>query len=90
MRPPRRGAPRRFLNRYREPWTQKQDAVRRYFLRWLDWAAPIVAVDAAEFPFRYPTAGASEGIFKIIADISPRAHAGRLEPTVHIFEGECM
>ena len=79
----------RFLSRYHEPWTQKQDAMHEeYFLRWLDWAEPIVAVPAGEFPFRYPTAGASEGIFKIIAEHLAACRRGGIEPTVHIFEGE--
>ena len=78
-----------FLSRYHEPWTQKQDAMHEeYFLGWLDWAAPIVAFDAGEFPYRYPTAGASEGIFKIVAEHLATCRAGGLEPTVDIFEGE--
>ena len=77
------------LDRYREPWTQKQDAMHEaYFDAWLGWSAPIVEVDSATFPFRYPTAGASEGIFKLMAEYLGRsAKAGR-EPTIHIFEGE--
>lgn len=78
-----------WLDRYREPWTQKQDAMHEvYFERWLDWAAPVVKVDAAAFPFRYPTAGASEGIFKLMAEFAAGAVAAGREATVHIFEGE--
>jgi hypothetical protein len=69
---------------YREPWTQKQDALHEaYFGQWLDWSSPIVSVTAAGFPFRYPTAGASEGIFKIMAE-----HAAAGRGPIHIFEGE--
>ena len=78
-----------WLDRYREPWTQKQDAMHEvYFDRWLDWSAPVVRVDAAAFPFRYPTAGASEGIFKLMAEYAAETMAVGHEPTVHIFEGE--
>lgn len=78
-----------YFDRYREPWTQKQDAMHEaYFDRWLDWAAPIVALDAARFPYRYPTAGASEGIFKLMSEYAADARASGREPTVHIFNGE--
>jgi hypothetical protein len=74
---------------YREPWTQKQDAVHEgYFERWLEWAAPVVTVDADAFPFRYPTAGASEGIYKLMAEHAARARAEGRAPSVHMFEGE--
>ena len=73
------------LDRYREPWTQKQDAMHQaYFDAWIAWAAPIVRFDPAAFPFRYPTAGASEGIFKLMAEY--RARSDR--PSIHMFEGE--
>jgi hypothetical protein len=77
------------LDRYREPWTQKQDAMHEaYFDAWIGWSAPIVRFDAADFPFRYPTAGASEGIFKLMSEYLGRMRAEGREPTVHIFEGE--
>ena len=73
------------LDRYREPWTQKQDAMHQaYFDTWMEWASPIVRFDAAAFPFRYPTAGASEGIFKLMAEYLARSSA----PNIHIFDGE--
>ncbi len=78
-----------FLSRYHEPWTQKQDAMHEeYFRRWLEWSAPIVAVPAEAFPFRYPTAGASEGIFKIIAEHLAACRGREIEPSIHVFEGE--
>ena len=76
-------------DRYREPWTQKQDAMHQaYFDRWIEWAAPVVSFDPAAFGFRYPTAGASEGIFKLTAEYARGCTARGAEPTIHIFEGE--
>ncbi|MEO6216325.1 MAG: hypothetical protein ABIO86_09860 [Sphingomonas sp.] len=78
-----------WFDRYHEPWTQKQDALHEeYFDRWLDWAAPVVAVDGAAFPFRYPTAGASEGIYKLMAEHAAAMRAAGTEPSVHMFDGE--
>ena len=78
-----------FLSRYHEPWTRKQDAMHEaYFEHWLSWSAPVVSIDAAAFPFRYPTAGASEGIFKIIAEHLAAARRDRVEPSIHVFDGE--
>jgi hypothetical protein len=79
----------RWLAMYRAPWTQHQDAMHEvYFDRWLAWSAPVVAVDAAAFPFRYPTAGASEGIYKLMAEHAAHARANGHGPSVHIFDGE--
>lgn len=78
-----------FLDRYREPWTQKQDRMHEaYFERWLDWSAPVVSIRGGDFPFRYPTAGASEAIFKLIAEFASECRASAREPAVHMFEGE--
>lgn len=78
-----------WLSRYREPWTQKQDAMHEaYFDAWLAWSAPVLSLPAAEFPHRYPTAGASEGIFKIMAEHAASARAAGTAPAVHLFEGE--
>lgn len=77
------------LEHYREAWTQKQDALHvGYFERWIDWSAPVVKFDASAFPHRYPTAGASEGIFKLMAEYAARARREGFEPSIHIFEGE--
>ena len=77
------------FDRYREPWTQKQDAMHEaYFDAWIGWSAPVVRFDAADFPFRYPTAGASEGIFKLMSEYLGRMRVKGTEPTIHIFEGE--
>ena len=78
-----------WLAMYREPWTQKQDALHEtWFERWLAWSAPIVRVDPAAFPFRYPTAGASEGIYKLMAEHAARTRAEGRAPAVHVFDGE--
>lgn len=77
------------LDLYREAWTQKQDALHvEYFDRWLDWSRPVVGIEAGRFPFRYPTAGASEGIFKLMAEYAAECRAARVEPSIHMFEGE--
>lgn len=77
------------LSRYREPWTSKQDAMHvEYFDRWIEWSSPVVSFDAEAFPFRYPTAGASEGIVKIMAEHLARCQRSGTKPCIHIFEGE--
>ena len=78
-----------WLDLYREPWTQKQDALHdAYFEHWLRWSAPVVSVHGEDFPFRYPTAGASEGIYKIMAEWAAGCRAAGREPAISIFEGE--
>jgi hypothetical protein len=78
-----------YFSRYHEPWTQKQDAMHdAYFSHWLRWAAPVVSLRAEDFPYRYPTAGASEGIFKVMAEYAATCRTSGWEPSVHVFEGE--
>lgn len=78
-----------YFGRYHEPWTQKQDAMHdAYFSHWLTWAAPIVSIRPDDYPYRYPTAGASEGIFKIMAEYAAACRASDLTPSIHVFEGE--
>lgn len=78
-----------FLDMYREAWTQKQDAMHHaYFDQWIDWSKPVLGLEAAAFPFRYPTAGASEGIFKLMAEYAAECRGRRVEPSIHMFEGE--
>lgn len=80
---------RAWLSRFHEPWTQKQDDAHVAYLDgWLRWAAPVVTVDAAAFPHRYPTAGASEGIFKLMAEYASATRQAGAVPTIHVFEGE--
>ena len=78
-----------WLDRYREPWTQKQDGLHEaYFDRWLKWSAAVVDVDGAAFPYRYPTAGASEGIYKLMAEHAARVRTDGGAPEIHLFDGE--
>ena len=80
---------REWLSKFHEPWTQKQDSMHiEYFDLWLRWSAPVVDVDANAFSYRYPTAGASEGIAKLMAEYATRLWSAGKSPSVHIFEGE--
>lgn len=78
-----------FLSSYHEPWTQKQDRMHEeYFDRWLDWSSPVVVVDRKAFAYRYPTAGASEGIVKLMSEYCTSLWSKGGKPTVHVFHGE--
>ncbi|PWJ87834.1 hypothetical protein C8D77_114126 [Mesorhizobium loti] len=78
-----------YLDQFRHAWTGKQNALhRRFFDTWLSWAKPMAPVDAADFPFSYPTAGASEPLFHLIADYGNRARVERFSPRLVIFRGE--
>lgn len=70
----------------REAWTGKQDALHEeFFNTWVEWTKPVIDLDRAQFPFYYPTAGASEPIRQII--FSHAANAWN--PTnIMVFEGE--
>lgn len=77
------------LDMYREAWTQKQDAMHlAYFDHWLEWSRPVLELDAAAFPFRYPAAGASEGIFKLMSEYAADCRSSGVDPSIHLFEGE--
>ncbi|MEQ1828180.1 MAG: hypothetical protein ABL921_19630, partial [Pirellula sp.] len=79
----------RFHHLFREAWTQKQDSVHEgFFSTWKKWSAPIVQFEAADFPFTYPTAGASEAIREAIHAYGARARRESFHPKVHVFEGE--
>jgi hypothetical protein len=78
-----------YHHRFREAWTQKQDAAHEaFFSRWLEWVRPIVALDRNSFPYCYPTAGASEGLREVIHAYGARSRQEGFEPTIHLFEGE--
>lgn len=78
-----------WLSRYHEPWTQKQDQMHvAYFDAWLDWSSPVVVVDRKAFSFRYPTAGASEGIVKLMSEYATGLWSKGGSPTIHVFHGE--
>ncbi len=79
----------RLFELYHEPWSQKQDGMHEeYFRTWAEWAAPVVSFPAQEFVHRYPTAGASEGIYKLMAEYAAVARGNDITPTIHIFDGE--
>lgn len=80
---------RRYFDMYHEPWSQKQDDMHvAYFDKWIAWSQPVVDFPASLFPFRYPTAGASEGIFKIMAEYLAACRRDGRDPSIHMFEGE--
>ena len=78
-----------YFSMYHEPWTQKQDAMhKKYFETWLDWSSPIVNLPGDDFSYRFPTAGASEGIYKVMAEHSAKKSAQGQDHAIHVFEGE--
>ena len=78
-----------YLDAFREAWTQKQDTVHEsFFDHWMEWTRPIVQIEPREFPFRYPIAGASEGLREAVHAYGAQARVERFEPTIHVFEGE--
>ena len=82
-------ARRHHLEQFRDAWTGKQFASHEAFIeRWMAWAAAVVAIDAAGFPWRYPTAGGSEALFHVIAAYGNRARSEKFDPQVHVFAGE--
>jgi hypothetical protein len=82
-------ARRHHLEQFRDAWTGKQFASHDAFIeRWMAWAEPVIAINAANFPWRYPTAGASEALFHVIAAYGNRARGERFDPEVHVFAGE--
>ena len=75
-----------WLDMYREPWTQKQDSKHdEYFEQWFEWTKPVLNLPVDHFQHRYPTAGASEGIFKIMAEHYSQPD---ITPIVHMFDGD--
>src|SRR4051795_11140041 len=78
-------ARRHHLEQFRDAWTGKQFASHEAFIeRWMDWAAPVVAIDAAGFRWRYPTAGGSEALFHVITAYGNRARVEKFDPHVHV------
>lgn len=78
-----------YHHRFREAWTQKQDAAHdAFFESWFTWTARVVSIDTTLFPFRYPTAGASEGIREAIHAYGAVARRDGIQPSIHLFEGE--
>jgi len=80
---------RNVFTRYREPWMQHQDAMHReWFDLWMDWAAPVVGFDRDAFRHRYPTAGASEGIHKLMSEYLGESAAAGRAAEIHMFSGD--
>ncbi|RUW99836.1 MAG: aminotransferase class I/II-fold pyridoxal phosphate-dependent enzyme [Mesorhizobium sp.] len=78
-----------YLDQFRHAWTGKQNALhKRFFDTWLGWAKPMAPLNTADFPFSYPTAGASEPLFHLIADYGNRARLDGFSPRLAIFRGE--
>lgn len=78
-----------YLEMFRGAWTGKQDALHKsFFDTWVDWSAPVVKFNPQDFPFYYPTAGASEALRHIIYAFALK-HTGKMSsPLLHIFQGE--
>jgi hypothetical protein len=75
---------RKTLNQCRQAWTGKQDSYHEVFFdRWCEWSKPVIDMDRAEYPYYYPTAGASEAIRHLIYKFA--ATGG---DTIHVFKGE--
>jgi hypothetical protein len=75
----------KYMEMFRGAWTSKQDVLHEdFFDAWAEWSEPVVRFDRADFPFYYPTAGASEALRHVIYDWA----ACRSEPVIHVFEGE--
>lgn len=74
-----------YLSQFRDAWTGKQDAYHTaFFDKWIEWSSPVVDFDRTNFPFFYPTAGASEPLRQIIFSHAAKNPGG----TIHVFEGE--
>lgn len=78
-----------WLQRYDRAWEARQDLSHElYFDTWEKWAAPIVGIGPAAFKCRYPTAGASEGIYNLIAEFA-RTFCDNPQPSyLHMFKGD--
>lgn len=78
-----------WLLQFREPWTNRQDDSHvAWFDEWIRWSKPVVDFDPDEFPNRYPTAGASEGIYKVMSEYAARPVPRFATPSISIFQGE--
>lgn len=78
-----------FHDAYRGAWTQKQDPAHQIFFEtWKKWNSSIVSADWDQFPYMYPTGGASEGLRDAIQTYGAKARVEGFEPTIHVFNGE--
>ncbi len=75
-----------YLNQFRDAWTSKQDQSHEaFFATWLEWAKPVAPISQEEFPFAYPTSGASEALRHLIYKYAADAGQGAY---LHVFTGE--
>ena len=78
-----------FRDMYREAWTQKQDVMHEdFFTTWKNWTSPIINAQWDDFPYMYPTAGASEALREAINSYATTSHARAEKPVIHVFIGE--
>ena len=77
------------LEQFRDAWTGKQDSYHEtFFDTWHEWSAPLVDLDRDQFPFAYPTAGASEPLRHLIYAYASVSRKEGFIPRVHVFSGE--
>ncbi len=77
-----------YFEMFRGAWTGKQDVLHEnFFSTWVDWSEPVVKFYPQDFPFYYPTAGASEALRHIIFDLAAQSDHSE-QPVIHIFRGE--
>lgn len=78
-----------FRSNYREAWTQKQDAMHEeFFATWKNWTSPIINANWDDFPYMYPTAGASEALREAINSYGTAKRVEGETPVIHTFIGE--
>ncbi len=78
-----------FRSNYREAWTQKQDAMHEeFFATWKNWTSPIIEANWDDFPYMYPTSGASEALREAIYSYGNKARIAGETPVIHTFIGE--
>ncbi len=78
-----------FRSNYREAWTQKQDAMHEeFFATWKNWTSPIIEANWDDFPYMYPTAGASEALREAIYSYGHASRIAGETPVIHTFIGE--
>lgn len=78
-----------YFSQFREAWTEKQNGLdKEFFDTWFNWVSPISPIHAEAFPYRYPTAGASEGLRESIHEYGHRTRHFGAEPEIFLFNGE--
>lgn len=70
---------------YDRAWTKRQDPMHKpLFDGWVKYAGSGIDFDRDQFPHEYPTAGSSEAIRAVIAELASKGG----QHSIHIFEGE--